>query len=276
MNQDLFWGLIIGIAGIVIGVITAYIFFKIGKVEKKPSYAIRNRTLIRDNVSKIEGLSITFNAKPVRNLIVSEITVWNSGREVIKRDDIETLNHLRISSNSEEGCFYDASIVDSSKKSNNCSVEIEPNNRNILISFDYLGYQEGFVIQVIHSFAESDTIELLGDIKGASQIHERIHNVFNYLPIKLRLMYYVALTISIFYFIEQFLELIKVIPNDYLIKNPVMGNSFSVIVYSILITYMLILRFKPSFKRTIPNKIEQTLIMKNVSNTLFSDYMRKK
>ena len=87
------WVTLLGLFIGVLSLILSFYFYKKTKRIKRISYGIRSHNLIRDFVSNIKDLKITYSNEPIENLTVSKIVLWNSGNEVIKYkyDIIETV-----------------------------------------------------------------------------------------------------------------------------------------------------------------------------------------
>src|SRR3989304_1944385 len=160
----------IGLIGILIGLATSYYFYKKSIRIKEPVYSIKSNNLISGSASTLLNLYIAYKGYQVENLTVSKILFYNRGAETIHRQDIETINPIRFSS---EICkVLDASILQANNPSNNIRVHYDPSNKNVFLDFDYLDKNQGAVIQIIHTGLSSEYLELNGDIKGVSKITE--------------------------------------------------------------------------------------------------------
>lgn len=170
MQLDL--GTILGIAGIVLGAILSYYFYRVSLREKKPSWTVRSIVLIEDFCEKFENLKVLYNNENVANLTVSKIAFWNEGRETIDRNDIDTLNHLRISC-IDGAKILDAKVLTTNNPSSQFSVNLSDDRDHVLLDFDYIDNKQGSVIQVVHTGRSSYDLEIVGDIKGVKNLENR-------------------------------------------------------------------------------------------------------
>jgi hypothetical protein len=164
--------LILGIVGIAIGTLVSYYFYRRSLKEKAPYWAITSNNLVEGFSSKIHDLQASYEGKRVQNLTISRVLFWNDGAETIKRDDIETINHVRISPKNDI-LLLDAKVLASNNNSSQFTVQIAENDNCIYLNFDYLDEKQGAVIQIIHTGTSSQDLEVIGDIKGAKNIHQR-------------------------------------------------------------------------------------------------------
>jgi hypothetical protein len=163
MNNE--W--VIAILFFVIGLIPAYYFYKISIKAKEPVYSIKSNNLISGSASTLDNLNISYKKRKVKNLTVSKILIYNRGAETIHRQDIATINPIKISS---ETCtILDASVLQVNNSANVFKVILEKGSQNIFIDFDYLDKNQGAVIQVVHTGFASENIGLYGDIKGVQK-----------------------------------------------------------------------------------------------------------
>src|SRR5688500_3410655 len=88
----------IGYALAVLSLIYAYYHYRKGLKIKEPVYSIKSNNLISGSTSTLENLNISYKDYKVENLTVSKILFYNRGAETINRQDIETINPLKISS----------------------------------------------------------------------------------------------------------------------------------------------------------------------------------
>jgi hypothetical protein len=165
-------GLIIGIGGIVIGGILSVYFYLKSLRDKKPCWGIRGNTLIEDYSNLYEHLKISYNDQPVQNLTVSKVVFWNDGLQTINKQDLVTVNPLRISALNDVR-ILDATILCANNSSSLFEVKVADDQKAALMTFDYLDKNQGAVIQVIHSGTSSLDLMIVGDVKGVRQFKLR-------------------------------------------------------------------------------------------------------
>jgi hypothetical protein len=161
---------VIGIVGVVlaiVGLIASYYFYKKSVRIKEPVYSIKSNNLISGSASTLHNLNISYKKRRVKNLTVSKILFYNRGAETINRQDIATINPLKIAS---ETCtVLDASVLQVNNPANVFKVILEKGSQDVFIDFDYLDKNQGAVIQVVHTGLSSENIGLYGDIKGVEK-----------------------------------------------------------------------------------------------------------
>ncbi len=156
----------LGILGVILAIIG--IALSIRSIKKKePIYSIKSNNLISGSVSTLNKLLISYNNQKIENLTVSKILFYNRGSETINKQDIQTINPLRVSS--ESGNILDASIIQVNHVSNNFYLNND-DEHDISFGFDYLDIGQGAVIQIIHTGLASEDLNIDGDIKGVQRL----------------------------------------------------------------------------------------------------------
>lgn len=163
-------GYIIGIIGLIsniLGMIFTYIFFRKGKKDRKPMFAIESANFIHDFLTQFKGLNISYKNKKVSTLSGSRIAIWNAGKESIRKTDIVDGDPIRIVP--EEGVeILDINEVKFINESNKCKCELV--NNKIIIDFEYLDYHEGLALEILHTGKTSWSLKVLGTVIGAGKI----------------------------------------------------------------------------------------------------------
>ncbi|OGO25622.1 MAG: hypothetical protein A2W33_04585 [Chloroflexi bacterium RBG_16_52_11] len=220
MSAETIWGVVGTVLGVV-GIVTGYIFYRLGLKKKEPCWAIRSANLIEGYSKKFDELMILYANHQVENLTVSKILFWNNGTETIQRNDIDTVNHLRIIGT--EGLkFLDTKILAQNNESNRINVNITDSGDIIYLDFDYIDHKNGCVIQVVHTGISSKDLNIVGDIKGVRLMRNKSaglipFNIMNapnrYFKRHTKLISLLAIIIGLTYlgfgFAIQFLESIK-------------------------------------------------------------------
>lgn len=165
-------GVTIGIVGIVIGIIVSYYFYRKSLREKAPYWAISSNNLIQGFSSKVQDLQVIFQEKKVENLTISKILFWNNGAETIDKDDIGTINHIRIIPK-KNILLLDGKILASNNESSQFNVRLNEDENCAYLDFAYLDEKQGAVIQIIHTGTSSQDLEVVGKIKGVKTIYQR-------------------------------------------------------------------------------------------------------
>ena len=160
-------GVIIGIAGIVIGVSVAIFFYRKSRHYKQFAYAVVTRNLIQDFTTKFAKLEILFGEKPIKTISVSKVAIWNEGNETIHGSDIANADPLRISiTDSAELLDYSLLFV----RSPASEFRIEVGNNEVRIGFDFLDTLQGGLVQLVHTGDSGKNLAIRGSIKGSAPL----------------------------------------------------------------------------------------------------------
>jgi hypothetical protein len=132
MNNEI----VVGAIFFIIGLIPAYYFYVKSIRIKEPIWSIKSNNLISGSVATLKNLSIAYKKHKVENLTVSKVLFFNRGQETITNQDINTVNHLSIAS---ETCqILDAFVLQRNKESNNFEIAYDESLQAVSIDFDYL------------------------------------------------------------------------------------------------------------------------------------------
>ena len=155
--------LIVGVLSLIIAII---LYYK-GKKIKSPVYLSRTTRLINRSFDQIDKLEIKYDDVKLSALTITKLAFWNKGRETIQSDDLTPKDQLRIEINNEYK-ILSCDILAQTKIANDFKVEITEDKKAIIISFDYLDYQDGVVLKIRHTGSDSNDLAMKGGIKGAS------------------------------------------------------------------------------------------------------------
>lgn len=159
---------IIGILGLFLTILGLFLTWRANK-KREPLFAVRTTKLIKEDAHKISPIHINYLDKEINNLSISKIAFWNNGRETINSADVAKNNPLRIKIDDEYE-ILDCEIIYIQNTSNGFSVKLYEDRKNISIDFDYLDYNEGFIIQIYHTGNSSSNFSFLGQIKSCGVI----------------------------------------------------------------------------------------------------------
>lgn len=170
--------LLIGILSLIIALVTLYVsyhLFNKGTKEKKPSYTIMTRGIIRNAPDEFADLKIIYRTEEISRFSESRVAFWNGGKETIFRKDISENDKIAISP--EEGYqILGAELVYQLNTANNFAVQFI--NGKVYIDFDYIDNGEGCTIQIFHTGKTSWSLSVSGSIIGAGKIAHARHISF--------------------------------------------------------------------------------------------------
>lgn len=151
-------------------VIAFYFYFK-AKKEKSPVFNKQTIRLLQPKLAKLKNIEIKYVGQVINNLSLTRLAFWNSGKESIRKEDIPINDPLQIVTVGEVK-IYDVEI-DFENKVNNFFVE-KINDNLISISFDFIDFNEGVILNVYHSGFDSKELAINGTLIGANKISNGI------------------------------------------------------------------------------------------------------
>jgi len=159
-----FYNLISTFIGL-LGLLLAIIFYIKSTKVKKPYYSILSFNLFNKELQNIENIEIKYFDENIKNLTVTKIAIWNGGKATIDKTDIPSNSRLIIKSNNNV-VIYGAEIIFVNDESNQLRLNYNKEKNELLVDFDYLDYNQGGIIRILHSGESSKDIILSGKIKG--------------------------------------------------------------------------------------------------------------
>ncbi|MFN8155728.1 MAG: hypothetical protein U0Y08_15645 [Bacteroidia bacterium] len=157
------------IATFAIGILVRTYFYYKSKKSKVLKYVLKSYNLVKDHTSKFSGLNIQYKNEEVKNFTVTKMIFWNSGKGTIDGKDITSAEPLTLTA--KDGCrILEATILKSNNTASLISVSDIKDNNSISLSFDYLDYLDGAVLNILHDGTVSDNIEFKGKIKGLEKV----------------------------------------------------------------------------------------------------------
>lgn len=157
--------LLLAFAGIILAVI---IYIKSRKT-KSVCYAIRNYNLIRNFVSKIPLLKLSWDEEKIENVSISKVALWNGGSDVVENTDIASLDPLTISVLSPFK-ILDKNIIYLKNSKNKLELILNEERTKIGVKFEFIDRHEGVIIQVIHTGKRKEDLKITGTIKGGCKL----------------------------------------------------------------------------------------------------------
>lgn len=260
----------IGYALAIIGLILSYYFYRKSIRIKEPVYAIKSNNLISGSKSNYEYLKVLYKNKKVENFTVSRFLFYNRGAETITKQDIETINRLRIIGKDEVE-ILDAKILQVNNPSNNFDLFldkkpfIELKKKNYLIDFEYIDKNHGVVFEVIHTGLSSDDLYITGDIKGVQKILELPVQFMSASPTGKRIAILAGITfvpLLLVFSMAIFLAGIYFFDTSRIPEPEALSNKISIVLIMIFIVFGIIIQYYSLSKRLrgiLPNGLEKFL-----------------
>ena len=271
MNNPIAWLIL---ALVTVASLIFAIFSHITNKERKEiTYAKITNTLIYNQKKSFEKLKVFYEEKPIDNLYVSRIAIWNSGNRVLKETDFVKDNSLRINLENESE-ILEATIIKETENTNKFTIS-QNNAKQLDINFDYVDKKDGVILQVIYTGKKRD-LKISCKIMGGEPIKEFTNESFYEKGIvtiirnkKIRIRYFVSNIVLLF--IAGIMMMVfgikdyyfpKKINNTFEALQKNKNDSFIGIIGGLFIILLTIFLLCFIFKRNyygIPSKIRKSL-----------------
>lgn len=168
------WLGFLGLAVGLIGIFLSYYFYSVSLKSREPAFLITKDVPL---FSSPKGLSSEYlklvtksdGKELIKNLYLQEFTIWNNGKETIKREDV--LKPITLSF-SDEVEIVDAFVSEMNRpKIVKANVSFHPGGNVVSIDFAILEYNDGMKIQVVYAAKESSPAHVDGVIEGVVKIN---------------------------------------------------------------------------------------------------------
>ena len=151
LDPSAFWG----IAGIVVGIIVASIFFFLGKKKTLLEYDISTNPLITEKMAGILNDRMSIDGQPVKSMLSTTISFINSGNQRIKSADFSEQDPLCIIL---KGHLYGYDVSLGNQKLLPKAESI--NDKVLNISFENLKPRQFFRVMILHN----ETLDVSGEL----------------------------------------------------------------------------------------------------------------
>ncbi len=150
------------VAGLVISIVTGVYFLRKSKQRTALSVEMLHTIIIAPSEPD-DRLEVRYDGAPVPRVTKSVAGFWNSGNQVIRRDDISARDPVALR------CTESARILQVRMLAETREViwarHTVHDDSEILIDFDFLNPEDGFTIEVLHT-GQWGAISPAGTIKG--------------------------------------------------------------------------------------------------------------
>jgi len=154
------------LVGILAGLLIAFFSDKASRIGPRPSYQLKALRLIaKDERALPEEVEILFNGMSVPRLTKTHVIFWNSGRAMLRGEEIVVDDPLRLEF-SKEARVLTARIAKTTRETNKFEVKIDDKSPNeVVCHFDYLNVGDGALIELLHTDEERYP-KVQGTIRG--------------------------------------------------------------------------------------------------------------
>ena len=159
MVMVVLWNVLSSALGI-IGILLAFYFYCASRRIRDLVY-ICNSVMVIDKQLPAE-VAVSFKGEQVTSLFVSTITLWNQGREPIRREDMSPKDPLIVGF---QGRILSLQSIESSRSAVASHVVALDENR-VLVEFDFLDEEDGISFTVLTDCNGTEEISFKGTIVG--------------------------------------------------------------------------------------------------------------
>lgn len=171
----------IGTAIAVLGFVFAYYFYVKSKRTKQP-YCITFSSAITGKVLRtVPDLELTYKKRPINNLALTKLVFWNAGAETIHSSDIPEKSPFLIKLNG-DAKILNCNLEFVKKEASAIAATVAPAQDQIMVTFDYLDRNDGFVLELLHTGESDKSVEVCAVFKGADPLVHRNAAAFLSLP----------------------------------------------------------------------------------------------
>ena len=150
----------------IFSIIIPIFYERIGRKVREISYAVEKITLSQRD-TYIDGLSYKIKDRTWKEISVSDVIIWSSGKEVINREDIASTCPVTIHF-VEDVEILEAQIIQENEESNCFKLETEKNR--VKVDFEYIAKNQGVAIRVIHTPSD-DEASVMCKIKDGKRVY---------------------------------------------------------------------------------------------------------
>ena len=155
-----------GWVGILMGLLIAFIFYKLSNRKPIPSYQEHSLNIIKKNEIELsDNIKILYDNKEVENLTKTQIIFWNNGSDTLKIEDLVKDDPLLFEF-SENSIIQSSKIIKHSRDINKVTITTSSKDKNIAyFNFDFLDEKDGMIFEFIHTDTKSYP-KIKGTFKG--------------------------------------------------------------------------------------------------------------
>jgi hypothetical protein len=140
-----------------------------GQRNQLPTFAVDERVIF-DSVTKVHpDLSIRFKNKPVQNLCLTTVYIWNEGGESIRQEDVAISDPLRILMPQDVELLH-VEITNITTIAGGFRLDPVRTDGSIPISFDHVDKRQGCEVSVLHTQSYLATLGVAGTFVGVGLI----------------------------------------------------------------------------------------------------------
>lgn len=271
-NSSVVWIIlsVCSLIGIPSFIFAIYTWIK-GKNKKRVSTEKKSYRIVKKSKRSIDRLKLFFDDKEIEDVAITQIALWNSGNEEIRKDDIASERPICIKSKNNAN-ILDAEISVESETSNKFIIKSVA-SKCIKIDFEYFDKKEGIVVQVIHTGSGKDIVPdckiIGGELSKGEKTNNRLWTLRNKTlkNVNKKVIFFIYEILLCVFLAYMFVS--SIISFDKLVSikstfNDIVDPKTNVIIEIIVLGVMTVLfilftifSFKKLFKINIPTKLRE-------------------
>jgi hypothetical protein len=151
-----------------LSILISYVLYRKSLRVRLPHYVLVTRDIVSQSRTNLPDLTFAYRGHPQKQVSITRLVIWNEGKETVRQTDIASNDPLRLELPDGVSAL-DATVV--RETSRGVHAQVNPRSFDekavLEISFDFLDYQDGFLVQVIHNGGAKDRLRVRGRIAGA-------------------------------------------------------------------------------------------------------------
>lgn len=159
-----------------LGVALSIYFYLRSKQIQKPKYQKISSTIDKNIIAKDSPVYIQNGNERLERLTITKVAFWNNGI-TLKKEDVSSKSPFRIELKSPEDKFVYCNIV-YAEEENDISCDMSEDKHEILLDFDYLARNQGFVVKLLHTGQDSSSLEIEGSMRNEGKLKKSIPSFY--------------------------------------------------------------------------------------------------
>lgn len=193
---------------------------------KKELSCYRNHyRIVKGGKSLFPDLELKYKDEKIEELVITKYAIWNSGNEVLHKEDIVEIKPLQVYCSEENTRILDVKILQESEDTNQFVIA-GVNKECARIDFDYIAPKDGIVVQIMHT-GEPQDIKVGCKIKGGRNVRRlNKDKKYRYNKLAEKVM---TFFVGILVFVMLFFMLLAILMSVISLREKLWENLFFVI-----------------------------------------------
>ncbi len=222
---------------------------------QKPKYMVMTSTF-ESKMIENSSIEIRHSDRALQDFAISKVAVWNAGT-TIKREDVATKAPFHLTATGETEILEVLLLFAEDK--NDVAWSLSEDRKNLVLSFDYLAHNDGFVMKVFHTGTKAGDLKIEGCLTSGRDLSRSEWHMFtlarlfsNRVSIQGLRKFYgcVIILLSTIAIVESVISYNTQVP---LIKMNLTGTILQVALYLVLAIYA----YRTLISSRLPKKLEK-------------------